>query len=66
MSATEMLAGAAPNLAPDWHSINWKTVYRNVRQLQARIVKAVRKGRWNKVKTQYFQVQGFPIRGHNS
>ena len=51
MSATEMLAGAAPNLAPDWHSINWKTVYRNVRQLQARIVKAVRKGRWNKVKT---------------
>ena len=35
MSATEMLAGAAPNLAPDWHSINWKTVYRNVRQLQA-------------------------------
>ena len=51
MSATEMLAGAAPNLAPDWHSINWKTVYRNVRQLQARIVKAVRKGRWNNVKT---------------
>ena len=26
-------------------------VYRNVRQLQVRIVKAVRKGRWNKVKT---------------
>ena len=51
MSATEMLAGAAPNLAPDWHSINWKTVYRNVRQLQARIVKAVQEGRWNKVKT---------------
>ena len=50
MSAAEMPAGAAPNLAPDWHSINWKAVYRNVRRLQARIVKAVREGRWNKVK----------------
>ena len=51
MSATEMLAGAAPRRAPDWHSINWKAVYRNVRRLQARIVKAVQEGRWNKVKT---------------
>src|SRR5271166_2450143 len=48
MSAAEMPAGAAPNLAPDWHSINWKAVYRNVRRLQARIVKAVREGRWIK------------------
>jgi RNA-directed DNA polymerase len=51
MSAAEMPAGAAPDLAPDWHSINWKAVYGNVRRLQARIVKAVREGRWNKVKT---------------
>src|SRR6516162_2553821 len=50
MSAAEMPAGAAPDLANDWHSINWKAVYRNVRRLQARIVKAVREGRWNKVK----------------
>jgi RNA-directed DNA polymerase len=50
MSAAEMPAGAAPDLAPDWHSINWEAVYRNVRRLQARIVKAVREGRWNKVK----------------
>jgi RNA-directed DNA polymerase len=50
MSATAMLAGAAPRRAPDWHSTNWKAVYRNVRRLQARIVKAVREGRWNKVK----------------
>ena len=50
MSAAEMLAGAAPDLAPDWHSINWKAVYCNVRRLQARIVKAVREGRWGKVK----------------
>ena len=45
-----MLAGAAPDPAVDWHSINWKKVYRAVRRLQARIVKAVREGRWHKVK----------------
>src|SRR3954471_17544898 len=50
MSRAATPAGAAPDLAPDWHSIDWKAVYRNVRRLQARIVKAVREGRWNKVK----------------
>ena len=50
MSQATTPAGAAPDLAPDWHSIAWKKVYRNVRRLQARIVKAVRAGRWNKVK----------------
>ena len=50
MSAAEMLAGAAPNRTPDWHSIEWKKVWRMVRRLQARIVKAVTEGRWNKVK----------------
>ena len=42
MSAAEMLAGAAPDPALDWHSINWKKAQRTVRRLQARIVKAVR------------------------
>jgi len=42
MSAAEMLAGAAPGLAIDWHSIDWKKAYRTVRRLQARIVKAAR------------------------
>jgi RNA-directed DNA polymerase len=50
MSAAEMPAGAAPEPTPDWHSINWKKVWRTVRRLQARIVKAVAEGRWNKVK----------------
>ena len=50
MSAAEMPAGAAPDRTPDWHSINWKKVWRTVRRLQARIVKAVAEGRWNKVK----------------
>ncbi len=50
MSAAEMPAGAAPERAPDWHSIEWKNVWRTVRRLQARIVKAVAEDRWNKVK----------------
>ena len=50
MSAAEMLAGAAPERTPDWHSIDWRKVWRTVRRLQARIVKAVAEGRWNKVK----------------
>jgi RNA-directed DNA polymerase len=49
MSAAEKLAGAAPDAVPGWHSINWKKVWRNVRRLQARIVKAIQEGRWNKV-----------------
>jgi RNA-directed DNA polymerase len=49
MSAAATLAGAAPSLVPGWHSINWRMVWRNVRRLQARIVKAVEEGRWGKV-----------------
>ncbi|WP_084191124.1 reverse transcriptase N-terminal domain-containing protein [Methylomarinum vadi] len=33
-----------------WHSINWADVQRQVRRLQARIVKATQEGRHNKVK----------------
>src|SRR3954462_530483 len=51
MSAAEMPAGAAPDVATDSDSIYWQAVYRNVRRLQARIVKAVREGRWKKVKS---------------
>ncbi|MHB1561202.1 MAG: group II intron reverse transcriptase/maturase [Isosphaeraceae bacterium] len=43
-------AGAAPDRTPDWNFIRWRKVWRVVRRLQARIVKAVREGRWNKVK----------------
>jgi RNA-directed DNA polymerase len=50
MSAVATPAGAAPNTTVDWHSIDWKKVYRTVRRLQARIVKAVREGKWHKVK----------------
>ncbi len=50
MSAAATLAGAAPDRTIDWNAIDWRKVYRTVRRLQARIVKAVREGRGNKVK----------------
>src|ERR687886_306145 len=50
MSAVATLAGAASNTTVDWYSIDWKKVHRTVRRLQARIVKAVREGKWHKVK----------------
>ena len=63
MSAAEMPAGAAPERTPDWHSIDWKKVWRTVRRLQARIVKATQAGRWNKVKAlQYLLVHSHSAR----
>jgi hypothetical protein len=35
-------AGASLRESVDWHRINWKQAHRNVRRLQARIVKAFR------------------------
>ena len=50
MTAVATLAGAPLNVTIDWKLINWKKVNRNVKQLQARIVKATEAGRWGKVK----------------
>ena len=41
MTAVATLAGAPTDGVADWASINWQKVNRNVRRLQARIVKAV-------------------------
>ena len=49
MTAAATLAGAAPDTVPGWHAIDWHKVRHNVRRLQARIVKAIQEGRWNKV-----------------
>lgn len=49
MTVTQV-AGAAPNLEVGWHDIDWAKAHKEVRRLQARIVKAVKEGRWNKVK----------------
>jgi RNA-directed DNA polymerase len=43
-------AGAVSHAAPEWHSLNWTNLHRNVSRLQGRIVKAVQAGRWGKVK----------------
>src|SRR5438128_197182 len=43
-------AGAAPHNEVKWHQMNWSAAHRNVRRLQARIVKATQEGRWGKVK----------------
>src|SRR5208282_6727214 len=36
--------------APPWEQLDWPQCERNVRRLQARIVKATQAGRWGKVK----------------
>ena len=48
--ATAMTVGAVSHTPPDWHTINWSAVHKNVRRLQARIVKATQEGRWGKVR----------------
>lgn len=53
-------AGAASRGEVEWHTIEWQKVYRNVRRLQARIVKAMQEGRWGKVKAlQYLLTHSF-------
>jgi RNA-directed DNA polymerase len=49
MTATATLAGAVPDTPTHWHAIPWRKVFRNVRRLQVRIVKAIQQGRWGKV-----------------
>ncbi len=41
---------AASGLEVEWHGINWAECHRQVRRLQARIVKATQEGRFGKVK----------------
>src|SRR5258708_34505564 len=41
---------ASHEIVEGWHDIDWKATNRNVRRLQARIVKATKEGRWGKVK----------------
>src|SRR5258708_7059407 len=41
---------ASHEIVEGWKDIDWASVNRNVRRLQARIVKATKEGRWGKVK----------------
>lgn len=46
-----MTAQAGATLdASSWDVMDWQTIEANVRRLQARIVKALKEGRWNKVR----------------
>lgn len=44
------ITDATPHVPRSWHEINWRQVYRDVRRLQVRIVKAVKAGKWREVK----------------
>ena len=53
-------AGAVPHIPVSWSTLNWQSLHRNVRRLQARIVKAWQEGRWGKVKAlQYLLTHSF-------
>jgi RNA-directed DNA polymerase len=47
---TAQAVGAVSSEAVEWHAIDWQAILRNVRRLQVRIVKAVKEGRWGKVR----------------
>lgn len=42
---------AFPHPATGWHTIDWYTVNRRVRELQARLAKATKLGQWRRVKS---------------
>jgi RNA-directed DNA polymerase len=47
---TAQAIGAVSSEAAEWYAIDWQATHRNVRRLQVRIVKAVKEGRWGKVR----------------
>jgi len=56
-------AGAPINEAKSWRNIDWNKARREVRRLQMRIAKAVKEGRWNKVKVlQYLLTRSFYVK----
>ena len=50
MTGMATYTGAFSNAKATWSMIKWNRAYRNVRRLQARIVKATQAKRWGKVK----------------
>ena len=51
MKEASKLTCATSKLGIYWKSIDWKKVNKEVKQLQMRIAKAVKEGKWNKVKS---------------
>jgi len=57
---TAIKAGALIDDAKKWKALDWGYARRQVRRLQERIAKAVKEGRWNKVKSlQYILTRSF-------
>jgi RNA-directed DNA polymerase len=50
MTGADKAPGAAPHDSIDWSQIDWDRAGKIVRRLQARIVKAVKEGRWGKAR----------------
>src|SRR5471030_1511696 len=50
MTVQQLGTGAPSDHAAHWHSIDWVNCYREIRRLQARIVKAIQDGKDGKVK----------------
>ena len=50
MTVQQLGTGASSDRAAHWHSIDWANCYREIRRLQARIVKAEQAGKHGKVK----------------
>jgi RNA-directed DNA polymerase len=48
---TVTMTGATSGGEVDWHGIGWVKAHQTARRLQMRIAKAVREGRWGKVKS---------------
>jgi RNA-directed DNA polymerase len=47
---TVQAVGAVSSEAPEWYTMDWSTIERNVRRLQVRIAQATKEGRWGKVR----------------
>src|SRR6266571_2530775 len=47
---TATAVGAVSSEMAQWYAIDWRTINRNVRRLQVRIVQATKEGRWGKVR----------------
>lgn len=62
MSSTLLQASSGLRIPP-WHGIDWAGCYRRVRSLQRRLVQAVQRGAWRKVKRlSYLLVHSFAAR----
>ena len=56
MNENEDLSCALPRHTDNWHTIMWRKVIQRVSRLQRRIAKAVKEGRWGKVKALMYLV----------